>query len=124
MKKLIAVAAAIFSFAAGAQAQEEDITPPTITMTAPVSGVAVTTDRVTVTGDATDDVGVSIVEYHIEGSRRWRRATLTNPDTTSTSYVFSYKNTKKGRAKRIYVRARDAAMNESDTTGRKIFRAR
>ena len=55
---------------------------------------------------------------------RWRRATLTNPDTTSTSYVFSYKNTKKGRAKRIYVRARDAAMNESDTTGRKIFRAR
>ena len=124
MKKLISIAAAVLSFVTAAQAQDEDTSPPDIDISAPVNGIAVTTDRVTVTGDASDDTGVHIVEYRLEGSRRWRRATLTNPDTTSTSYVFSYKNTKKGRAKRVYVRARDAANNESDTIGRKIYRAR
>ena len=122
MKKFIAIPAALLAFAFSAQAQ--DTSPPTITMDAPVNGVAVGTDRVTVTGDATDDTGVKRVEYRIEGSRRWRRATLTNPDGTTTTYVFSYKNKKKGRARRVYVRARDDAKNESDTIGRKIFRAR
>lgn len=124
MKKILAISAALSAFVATIQAQDADTSPPTITMTAPVNGVEVTTDRVTVTGEATDDTGVDIVEYRIEGKRRWRRATLTNPDETSTSYVFSYKNTKKGRAKRVYVRCRDAAKNESDTIGRKIFRSR
>ena len=123
MKKLIASAAAILAFATSAYSQD-DTNPPSVTMTAPVNGIAVETDRVTVTGDARDDTGVSVVEYRIEGQRRWRKATLTNPDSSSTSYVFSYKNTKKGRAKRVYVRARDEAKNESDTLGRKIFRAR
>ena len=122
MKKLIASAAAILAFATSAFSQ--DTNPPSVTMTAPPTGIAVETDRVTVTGDANDDTAVTVVEYRIEGSRRWRRATLTNPDSSSTSYVFSYKNTKKGRAKRVYVRARDEAKNESDTLGRKIFRAR
>ena len=124
MKKILAISAALSAFVATIQAQDADTSPPTITMTAPVNGVEVTTDRVTVTGEATDDTGVDIVEYRSEGKRRWRRATLTNPDETSTSYVFSYKNTKKGRAKRVYVRCRDAAKNESDTIGRKIFRSR
>jgi hypothetical protein len=122
MKKFIAISAAVYALATAAQAQ--DTTPPEITMAAPVNGVAVTTARVTVTGDATDDTGVERVEYRIEGMRRWRRAVLTNPDDTSTAYVFSYKNTKKGRARRVYVRARDAAKNESDTIGRKIYSAR
>jgi hypothetical protein len=122
MKKLLALPVALLAFALNAQAQ--DTTPPTVTMTAPVNGVAVFTDRVTVTGTATDDVGVKRVEYRIEGNRRWRRAILTNPDATTTSYVFSYKNKRKGRARRIFVRCRDDAKNESDTLGRKIFRSR
>ena len=122
MKKLLAIPAALFVFAASARAQ--DTTAPEITMDAPANGVAVITDRVTVTGEVTDAVGVMRVEYRIEGRRRWRRATLTVPNGTTTSYVFSYKNKRKGRAKRVYVRAFDAARNESDTIGRKIFRSR
>jgi opacity protein-like surface antigen len=122
MKKFIAFAVSMLAFAAAAQAQ--DVTPPTLDVTSPVSGVAVATDRVTVTGEAGDDVGVAVVEYRVEGKRRWRRATLTNPDETSTSWVFSFKHTKKGRAIRFYVRVRDAEKNESDTIGRRIFRAR
>ena len=122
MKKPIAIAVALFAFVAAAQAQ--DTTPPTITMTAPVNGVEVTSDRVTVTGDATDDTGVMVVEYRIEGKRRWRRATLTSPGGLTTAYVFSFKNRKKGRAVRTYVRTFDAAKNESDTIGRKFRRSR
>ena len=65
----------------------------------------------------------TFVEYRIEGSRRWRKAILTNPGETTTTYVFTYKNKKRGRARRIYVRARDEEGNESDTVGRRIFRA-
>jgi hypothetical protein len=120
MKKLIAISAAFYAFAAAAQAQNADTSPPTITMDTPVNGVAVATDRITVEGEATDDVGVSRVEYRIEGRRRWRRAIV----LSTGAYTFSFKNTKKGRARRVYVRAIDAAKNESDTIGRKIFRAR
>ncbi len=122
MKKLIAISAALIAFVINAQAQ--DTSPPTITMSAPVNGVPVETDRVTVTGEASDDVGVKRVQYRVEGSRRWRNAILTDPDGTSTTYVFSYRNKRKGRARRVYVRCLDAAKNESDTIGRKVFRAR
>lgn len=122
MKKLIVISAALFAFVTNSQAQ--DTSPPTVTMSAPVNGVAVETDRVTVTGEASDDVGVARVQYRLEGSRRWRNAILTNPDGTTTTYVFSYRNSKKGRARRVYVRCHDEAKNESDTIGRKIYRAR
>ena len=124
MKKLIAISAVLFAFVLNAQAQEEDTSPPTVTMDAPVNGVPVETDRVTVTGEASDDTGVRRVQYRLEGSRRWRDAILTAPNETSTTYVFSYKNKKKGRARRVYVRCLDAAKNESDTIGRKVFRSR
>ena len=123
MKKLIAISAALFAFVVNAQAQE-DTTPPTITMDAPVNGVPVETDTITVTGSATDDTGVRRVQYRLEGSRRWRDAILTAPNETTTTYVFTFKNKKKGRARRVYVRALDFEKNESDTIGRKIFRAR
>ena len=128
MKKLIAISAALFAFVITAQAQ--DTTPPTITMSSPVNGVPVETDRVTVTGEVTDDVGIRRVQYRVEGSRRWRNAIIVPDGTqdpnarTSASFFFSYKNKKKGRARRVYMRCIDLAGNESDTIGRKVFRAR
>ena len=75
----------LFFFAGIATAQEEDVTAPTITMAAPANGVALTEvddpdlfshSKVTVSGTASDATRVTRVEYRIERSRRWRKATL------------------------------------------------
>ena len=122
MKKFLAISATVFAFAAAAQAQ--DTSPPTISISSPVNGAIVEADRVTVTGDANDDVGIAEVQYRVEGRRKWRRATLTNPDEPSTQWVWSFKHKRRGKAVRFYVRARDEAGNESQTIGFRIFRAR
>ena len=121
MKKLLAIPAILFAFALGAQAQ--DTTAPTLTFDTPENGVVVESDRVTINGMVSDDVGVVRVEFRLEGQRRWRRAIMTAPGEASSAFVTSYKNRnkkKRRRGIRVYLRAIDAAGNESDITGRRI----
>jgi len=122
MKKLIAIFATLCGLVAAAQAQ--DTSPPTIDVQSPVNGVDSTTDRVTVSGIATDDVGVREVQYRLQGSRRWRKAILTERDGTSTTFVFSFRQPRKGKATRFYTRALDRNKNESPTIGMKVRRSR
>jgi hypothetical protein len=107
---------------------------PTITDVTPVAGI-VNETRIVFTGTATDVAGsttsatgtarteaisgIDRVEYRIEGSSRWHRATLTARDATTTTFFFSV-NVGKGKTKRVFVRARDRKNNESDTLGRRF----
>ncbi len=47
-----------------------DVTPPTVSLTAPANGATVS-GYVQVTASATDDRGVSYVEFSIDGIRKW-----------------------------------------------------
>ncbi|MDA0810790.1 MAG: Ig-like domain-containing protein [Verrucomicrobia bacterium] len=96
-----------------------DIIAPEVTLSTPDTGATVTR-KVTVSGTVTDAVGVKEVLYRIEGSSRWRKAILTEADATSTDFVV-LATFKKGQHGRIYIRAIDAAGNESDTIGRKYI---
>ena len=97
-----------------------DTIAPEVTLSTPETGATVTSRKVTVSGTVTDEVGVKEVLYRIEGSSRWRKAILTEADATSTDFVVLAKFRKRNRG-RIYIRAIDAAGNESDTIGRKYI---
>lgn len=140
MTRYIAAAGALFSLlllAGTANAQDDDITAPTITFDAPANGVDlsdVTDDpdlfsrgRVTVSGTASDDTRVVRVEYRIERSRRWRKATLirTSADENAQNYAWAVRvRMNRKVARRIYVRAYDPAGNESDILGRRLKRGK
>jgi hypothetical protein len=100
-----------------------DTTAPEVTLSTPETGATVTSRKVTVSGTVTDEVGVKEVLYRIEGSSRWSKAIVTEADATSTDFVVLAKF-KKSRRGRIYIRAIDAAGNESDTIGRKYIISR
>jgi len=112
-------------------AQAQDTTAPAITFDAPTNGTESRGSRITVSGTATDSgtdrtgtAGiVRRVEFRIEGSRRWRRATLVTPNETATTYVFRISLNKR-RARRIFIRAFDNSNNESDIIGRRLRRGR
>ena len=123
----------------GASAQSgvsniRDTGVPTLSDLTPEAGLTNET-RIVFSGTATDTAGstsnsdgtartetisgISRVEYRIEGSRRWRRATLTARNAETTTFFFTV-SVKKGKTRRIYVRARDRKNNESDTIGRRF----
>lgn len=83
------------------------------------SGTATDTTGATTTGGTETVSGIDRVEYRVEGSSRWHRATLTARNATTTTFFFTVK-VGKGKTKRVYIRARDRKNNESDTIGRKF----
>ena len=111
---IIALAPALFA------QDDADTEAPTIDLTTPPIGTTLTSRKVTISGTADDDTGVTEVRYRLENSRRWRKAVLTNAGEAQTTFVFNARLRKKGHT-RIYVRAFDAAKNESDTTGRRYI---
>ena len=100
-----------------------DTTPPTTSITAPANGATVS-GTVSVTASASDDVGVTSVEFYIDGS-------LVATDTTSP-YSYSWNTTAVANGSHsIYSRASDAAGNSgtsatvnvtvSNTTGGELL---
>lgn len=123
----LALALAMFSGTASAQ----DTTAPIITFDAPTNGTVSEGSRITVSGTATDSgtdrtgtAGIiRRVQFRIEGTRRWRTATLVTPGEISTTYVFRV-SLRQRQKRRIYVRALDNSRNESDIIGRRLRRGR
>ncbi len=127
----VALATLAIGLGSAGLAQAQDTIAPTITFDAPTNGTVSVGSRITVSGTATDTgttlAGtpgvVSRVQYRIEGSRRWRTATLVTPNQTTTTYVFRI-TMKKRKGRRVYVRAFDNSRNESDIIGRRLRRGR
>ncbi len=86
-----------------------DTTPPTTSITAPANGATVS-GTVNVTASASDNVGVTRVEFWIDGA-------LASTDTTSP-YSFSWVTTgyANGSGHSIQSRAFDAASNQGNST--------
>jgi hypothetical protein len=81
-----------------------DVTPPTISITAPASGATVS-GTVTVTATATDNVGVTSVQFFLDG------ANLGSADTT-TPYATSWNTTTASNGSHtLTAKASDAAGN-------------
>ncbi len=58
------------------RAQQTDTIPPTVSITAPGSGATVSGTAVTVSANATDDVGVSWVQFLLDGAGLGQRVTV------------------------------------------------
>ena len=109
-----------FSPAVYGQDPAPDTTAPALTFNLPAIGATVTSRKVTISGNATDEVGVTEVRYRVERSRRWRKAVLTDAGGTDTDFTIIARLPRRSHA-RVYIRAIDAAGNESDTIGRKLI---
>ena len=108
------------SLALASALHAQDSEAPEVNFTTPSIGTTLTSRKVTISGTATDNTGVTEVRYRLERSRRWRKAILTNSGEGTTTFVFTARLRKRGHT-RIYIRAFDAARNESDTTGRRYI---
>jgi hypothetical protein len=84
-----------------------DTTPPTITITSPTDGQTFTTATITVSGSASDTVGLIKVEVKV-GSGDWQIASGTTSWTESVTLA-SGSNT-------IYARATDTSGNTKETS--------
>ena len=82
-----------------------DTTPPTVTMTAPVDGATVTGAAVPVSADADDDVGVTSVQFLLDG------AALDTPDTSSPYSTTWDSTTVADGSHTLSAQASDAAGN-------------
>src|SRR6202008_1304500 len=98
-----------------------DTTPPTTSLTSPTANATVT-GSVTLTATASDNVGVSTVEFDVDGSQF---AVLNNPianqiaNTTQTFTAPTAWDTTifaNGSSHTIFVKATDAANNVSTST--------
>src|SRR5437899_394338 len=89
-----------------AAAGPADTTPPTVPLTAPVSGTSVSGASVTVSASASDNVGVAGVQFKLDG------ANLGAEDTTAP-YAISWNPTPANGAHTLTAVARDAAGNRT-----------
>jgi glucose/arabinose dehydrogenase len=81
-----------------------DTTPPTVTITAPAAGTTVS-GAMTVTADADDNIGVSAVQFYIDG-------TATGVEDTAAPYALQWDTRDVANGNHsITARARDAAGN-------------
>ena len=87
-----------------------DTTPPTVSLTAPAPGATVSGTAVTVSATASDNVGVSGVQFLLDG------ANLGGEDTTSPYSVTWNTTTTTSGPHVIAARARDAAGNSTVST--------
>jgi hypothetical protein len=85
-----------------------DTTPPTVSITAPANGATVS-GTVSVTATASDNVGVTKVEFYLDGA-------LQSTDTTSP-YAWSWDSTTASNASHtLTAKAYDAALNVGTST--------
>ena len=84
-----------------------DTTPPTVSISYPSNGQTFTTSAITVTGTASDNVGVSKVEVKV-GSGSWVLASGTN--SWSKSFTLS------PGSNTIYAKATDTSSNTDETS--------
>jgi len=128
---------AVLASTASAQRETPETNVPSLSFDSPATGVdlATITDdreffdkgRLTVTGTASDDTRIHRIQFRLEGSKRWRNATIIRTGTgdTANDYVWSFRVSVNRRSdRRIYVRAVDPFKNESDIIGRKLIRRR
>ena len=84
-----------------------DTTPPTIALTAPANLTQSLTGTISITANASDNVGVQSVEFQVDG------VAVGSPDTTSPYGVTFDTNTLASGQHAIRARARDTAGNLS-----------
>ena len=89
--------------------QAADTTPPTTSITAPVNGATVS-GTVTVSANASDNVGVTKVEFYLDGT------TLLATDTTSPYSISWNTTTTSNGAHNLTGKAFDAANNSTTST--------
>ncbi|MDD5687530.1 MAG: Ig-like domain-containing protein, partial [Elusimicrobia bacterium] len=86
-----------------------DTTPPTIAITSPANGAAITTAAlITISGTAVDNIGINKVEVKLGAGGTYASATGTNPWNSSVTLV-SGSNT-------IYAKATDTSNNIIETS--------
>ncbi|MDD5686204.1 MAG: Ig-like domain-containing protein, partial [Elusimicrobia bacterium] len=86
-----------------------DTTPPTIAITSPANGAAITTAAlITISGTAGDNIGINKVEVKLGAGGTYASATGTNPWNSSVTLV-SGSNT-------IYAKATDTSNNTTETS--------
>lgn len=99
-----------FTVAAGGGA---DATAPTVSITTPTAGATVTT-TVPVTATAADNVGVAGVQFFLDG-------VAMGSEVTTAPYTTSWNTTTAGNgAHTLTARARDAAGNQTTSTGTSV----
>lgn len=96
--------------ATGGGTPDPDVTPPTVTMAAPANGAAVSGAAVTVSADASDDVGVTSVQFLLDG------AALGSPDTSAPYSITWDTTTVANGAHTLSAQASDAAGNTATAT--------
>jgi hypothetical protein len=87
-----------------------DTTPPTVTITAPASGATVSGTAVTVSANASDNVGVTSVQFLLDG------ASLGAADTAAPYSITWNTTTVANGAHTLSARASDAAGNTTTAT--------
>ncbi|MEK7201314.1 MAG: Ig-like domain-containing protein, partial [Patescibacteria group bacterium] len=93
------------------QAPPSDTTPPTVSLTAPANGSTVSGSAVTVSANASDNVGVAGVQFLLDG------VNLGSEDTSSPySITWNTSSTSNG-SHILTARARDAAGNQTISSG-------
>jgi chitodextrinase len=91
---------------APAPAPSADLTPPTVSLSSPTSGATVSGASVSISASASDNVGISSVQFMLDGQN------LGSPDTASP-YTLSWNSTQVGNgAHTLAAVARDAAGNQ------------
>jgi hypothetical protein len=87
-----------------------DTTPPTVSVTAPVAGTTVTGSSVTLSANATDNVGVSGVQFKVDGN-------IIGAEDTTSPYSVSWNSTQVTNGSHsISATARDAAGNSTTSS--------
>jgi len=95
----------------GGSQPPSDTTPPTVSITAPTASATVSGSSVTVSANASDAVGVSGVQFLLDGSN------LGSEDTTSPYSITWDSTTASNASHTITARARDAAGNTTVSSG-------
>lgn len=88
-----------------------DTTPPTVSITAPANGSTVSGTATTVSANASDNVGVTGVQFKLDG------ANLNTEDTTSPYSISWNTTTATNGSHTLTAVARDAAGNTTTSTG-------
>jgi WD40 repeat protein len=88
-----------------------DGTPPTVAMTAPANGTTVTGSAVAVSATASDNVGVTSVQFLLDG------VALGSPDTAAPYSITWNSTTATNGTHTLSARASDAAGNNTTSTG-------
>lgn len=85
--------------------QQDDTTPPTVSISAPAGGATVSGNSVTVSANASDNVGVAGVQFLLDGSNL-------GTEVTSAPFQTTWNTTQSSNgAHTLSARARDAAGN-------------